>query len=355
MNNAQLVIPSLTGLRQIAAFFVVLHHLVPETSNEYINGLLRELNVGVTMFFVLSGFLISYRYFDNYKSDFIWTKKYVVRRFARIYPMYFLVTSVIFLNEVRTNSQSGYDIFISYILNISFLKGFSDKYVYSGIAQGWTLTVEECFYILAPILFYLFHNKKSLLFLMPLLIFATGFLFERTNLMSHNSILINTIFGRIFEFFVGIMAFLIFKSYSNHIQIIFKSCLTVMSIFLFMILINIQVLFIQDDLHKYAVQSFTGWMINSFLISSSVALLILGLATEKTLLNKILSSNLFQILGKSSYTLYLVHWGIFSYLLGIMTGNNTILLIIAVQILAILLWRFIEEPLNTKISNYFIK
>jgi peptidoglycan/LPS O-acetylase OafA/YrhL len=58
-------IPALTGVRQIAAFMVVVNHLCPETKIVGIDNFIKELNVGVTIFFVLSGFLIAYRYYEK--------------------------------------------------------------------------------------------------------------------------------------------------------------------------------------------------------------------------------------------------------------------------------------------------
>ena len=38
-------------------------------------------------------------------------------------------------------------------LNIFFIRGFFDDLKFTGVGQGWSLTVEECFYLLAPVLF----------------------------------------------------------------------------------------------------------------------------------------------------------------------------------------------------------
>src|SRR5690606_34174966 len=78
----------LTGVRAIAAFMVYLHHFNPITQNnnfKYPYLFINEFHVGVTLFFVLSGFLIAYRYSEMNNFSF---KNYFVNRFARIYPMY---------------------------------------------------------------------------------------------------------------------------------------------------------------------------------------------------------------------------------------------------------------------------
>ncbi len=48
---------ALTGLRAMAAYMVYAHHFNPIPKNYAVHGLVNELHIGVTLFFVLSGFL----------------------------------------------------------------------------------------------------------------------------------------------------------------------------------------------------------------------------------------------------------------------------------------------------------
>ena len=60
--------PALTGIRALAAFMVYIHHYNPfsiEFFGKYIHDFFSEFHIGVTIFFVLSGFLICNRYFDE--------------------------------------------------------------------------------------------------------------------------------------------------------------------------------------------------------------------------------------------------------------------------------------------------
>jgi peptidoglycan/LPS O-acetylase OafA/YrhL len=76
--------PNLNGLRFFAAFSVMLYHFFGEG---LING-----HYGVVLFFVLSGFLITYLLFEE-KEKFgkIEIKKFYFRRILRIWPLYYLV------------------------------------------------------------------------------------------------------------------------------------------------------------------------------------------------------------------------------------------------------------------------
>ena len=83
---------ALTGIRAIAAYMVFFHHYNPFVKfiySYFIYSNINEFHIGVTLFFVLSGFLISFKYLNN--NDFNYTK-YFINRFSRIYPIYFILT-----------------------------------------------------------------------------------------------------------------------------------------------------------------------------------------------------------------------------------------------------------------------
>lgn len=77
-------IDSLTGIRAIAAGIVVMHHLIPSNNKGLLSSVLEEFNVSVTIFFVLSGFLIIYRYYGKYEKGENWYYNYAINRIARI-------------------------------------------------------------------------------------------------------------------------------------------------------------------------------------------------------------------------------------------------------------------------------
>ncbi len=185
MEKVNLVnFPALTGVRVVAAFMVYVHHFNPfevEIVGKNIHYFFDGFHVGVTLFFVLSGFLIAHRYLDDADFEF---KSYLQKRIARIYPMYFILTSATFISGYFL--AKSYGSFGTYFLNISFLRGFFDDLKFTGIPQGWTLTVEETFYFLAPLFFVFIRKNKIMLIALPLCFIAIGFflvqLFENSNL-----------------------------------------------------------------------------------------------------------------------------------------------------------------------------
>ena len=143
-------IPALTGVRAVAAYLVFFHH---HPTKLLVAGPLLlwwELHVGVTLFFVLSGFVITWRYDRRGPVRESFLKGYFVNRFARIYPLYFaLVVPVMLSYHVRSPR--------AWLLNLTVFTSLD-----AGIPQAWSLRVEECFYLAAPFLFFLWKRRPFL-------------------------------------------------------------------------------------------------------------------------------------------------------------------------------------------------
>src|SRR3569833_2851189 len=174
-----------------------------------------EFHIGVSIFFVLSGFLITFRYYNSFHLTKEWFLQYLKNRVARIYPMYFLLTVAAFIyyfatGDVKITKGSSHTVGLMF-MNITFVRGFFYQYWDTGIAQGWSLTVEECFYFSAPIIF-LIAKKYNKFYIQPVIItlFAIimTFIFKDINwhgfFGNYTFVLCFTFFGRCFEFFVGV-------------------------------------------------------------------------------------------------------------------------------------------------------
>jgi peptidoglycan/LPS O-acetylase OafA/YrhL len=158
-------IKQLDSVRAIAVILVIISHWVPQTHiiNKTPNGA-----IGVNIFFVLSGFLISKILFDHRnKAEQLDVSKYKViknfyfRRMLRIFPIYYLTifTLLIFHEHTDTNIKSAFLYFFTYTSNFYF---FQLQHWDGMISHLWTLAVEEQFYLIWPWLM-LLVNKKYLL------------------------------------------------------------------------------------------------------------------------------------------------------------------------------------------------
>lgn len=151
--------PSLDGLRAIAVTLVFLHHF---------NSTVFSLGwIGVNLFFVLSGFLITTVILNSVTQPNFF-KNFYIRRTLRIFPLYYLAI-IIFLiilpywssKEIYISSKETFWYFFFYVQNVYIsIKGANAGY----LGHFWTLAVEEQFYILWPLIVFLnYKNTKRLI------------------------------------------------------------------------------------------------------------------------------------------------------------------------------------------------
>ena len=339
------IFPSLTGIRAIAAYMVFIHHY-NTFANKGLHDFFGEFHIGVTLFFVLSGFLIAHRYYNIEVFDF---KNYIVKRIARIYPMYFLLTTATFAFFAFFHAQYQMEDVKVYLMNITFLRGFLDDLKFSGIAQGWSLTVEELFYLLAPLFFILIKKSKNFFIALPLLFIGLGLLlvqlcssFSFYGLMHSIDFMMDfTFFGRITEFFIGIgLAIYLQKDTKSSTQPWFTS------LGLLFIILSVYSLSLLKVGNGNGTDCILGKTINTLMLPLfGIAPLYYGLIKERSWLSRFLSSSLMVLSGKSSYIFYLIHMGIVVMVLHKFTLNIGIVFL-CLNLIAIVLYRFVEKPLN---------
>lgn len=179
--NNKIYFPNLNGIRFIAAFLVIIHHieqiknlfgLESKWTNPAIN-LIGPL--GVILFFVLSGFLITYLLLVEEKEmKGISIKSFYIRRILRIWPLYyliivlsfFLIPQISFLNLTGWSDHIYDDFFLKLVLFVFFLPNLA-LVLFPPVAyasQTWSVGVEEQFYLIWPILIKNVKNKKRLLY-----------------------------------------------------------------------------------------------------------------------------------------------------------------------------------------------
>ena len=345
--------PALTGIRAISAFMVYIHHFHPfseELIGSILFKILKETHIGVSVFFVLSGFLIAYRYYGQKQFNF---KKYLVNRIARIYPVYFALTLATFFVSPDL-FMGSYSILL---LNITFLRGFFHEFLFSGIAPGWSLSVEETFYFAAPIFFYFIRKSRLFLVVLPLACLFLGWALVQVfapitfhGFFGSNSfMLLYTFLGRSIEFFAGISLAILFMNSSrkNHGFVftllglaMIGVCLTALGYF-------------SGETFKYGIFHPIGiWINNLILPIFAVSVLFYGLLTETTWFSRFLSTPAMELMGKSSYIFYLIHMGIISNGL-LSVSSNLIFHFVSLNLISIALYKFFEDPMNHFIRRKF--
>jgi peptidoglycan/LPS O-acetylase OafA/YrhL len=188
MKN-RIVFPGLNELRAFAAFAVVFHHVELYKKRIGISSLydtklrycLEHLgHNGVFLFFVLSGFLITYLLLSEIKiNDRVSLRNFYARRILRIWPLYYII---VLLSFFIVPYAAGFDFFskethymrgilslnlgMNLVLFIFFLSNLA-MIIYTpvvGASQSWSVSVEEQFYAIWPLLMNIFKKRPWIAF-----------------------------------------------------------------------------------------------------------------------------------------------------------------------------------------------
>jgi|WetSurMetagenome_2_1015567.scaffolds.fasta_scaffold06840_2 peptidoglycan/LPS O-acetylase OafA/YrhL len=145
-------IEQLTFTRFLAAIPIVIYHfgseLFPYNANAFFF-IVKQANLGVSYFFVLSGFVMIIAYSGNGQSA-INPGKYYLNRFARIYPVYFLALMMLVLYYIIRDKSFT---FTAFAMNLFVVQSWFPSYPLTLNGPSWSLAVEFFFYLLFPFLF----------------------------------------------------------------------------------------------------------------------------------------------------------------------------------------------------------
>ena len=345
--------PEIDGLRAIAVGAVILYHSqITILGHQPFKGGF----IGVDIFFVISGYLITSIIYKELSSTGSFSFKYFYeRRVRRILPalLFVMLVSYIFAWIFLLPSS-----FLDFSKSILYSQGFSSNFYfhYSGqqyddpssllkpFLHTWSLSVEEQYYIIFPIfliIVFKFYRKYLIHFLFTGF-FISLFLAEwgSRNYPSATFYFIHT---RVWELVAGsLLAYyeinLGHRSKSKKLNLILP--------FIGLLLIAHSILFFNHNmLHP------------SFFTLSPVlgVCLIIWFSNKKDLITKILSFKLFVGIGLISYSLYLWHYPIFAFYRYIKntTGNYTNVFIVFIILLALSIFSYflIEKPFRKKNGN----
>ncbi len=349
------------GLRAIAIISIIGFHAYP---NIFKSGF-----IGVDIFFVISGYLITTIIFNDLENGKFRFKDFYIRRIRRIFPaliviLLFVIIFGWFFLLADEYQQLGKHVLAgsTFISNYIFLNesGYFDTAAEKKILLHlWSLSIEWQFYLIWPILLYYLWKKNNILFgLLALILisFQLNILIIKTN--SYHAFFLSQ--TRFWELLIGSLTSYIllknprlvsqdFKFKNNALIVNFINLLSKLKPIVGIGLIAISFFIINKDLN------FPGWW--SALPVIGVAIVILS--REDNFFNKfILSHPLLVWVGLISFPLYLWHWPILS-LAKLLWGKELSFLgilvcIILIVILAIFTYYLIEKPIQ-QTKNYYIK
>jgi peptidoglycan/LPS O-acetylase OafA/YrhL len=158
-------VDALTGIRAVAAILVVLTHAAYTTgkyTHGYVGLVYSRMEIGVPIFFVLSGFLLFTPWVraaaTQGQSPSV--RRYAWHRVRRIMPAYVVTVLVAYLvYHFRMAGPNPGHTWMGLFRNLTLTQIYTDEYLYSylhqGLTQMWSLAVEAAFYVALPVMAWL--------------------------------------------------------------------------------------------------------------------------------------------------------------------------------------------------------
>jgi peptidoglycan/LPS O-acetylase OafA/YrhL len=354
--------PDIDGLRAIAILSVLIFHIDPK----YLSGGF----VGVDIFFVISGFLITYIIKNEIETTSGFSfKNFYLRRARRLLPALFVtlfgssIFAVLFFSPSLLSSFGGS--LSSALLSVSnvFFWIEADYFDVSAklkpLLHTWPLSIEEQFYLFWPLVLLLLlrlSDKKYLFGTIILLILLSLYLnivFQNGNVsfIQNNFSTISEYFSdgkstiffllpfRVYEFMFG--AILVWIVNYELKQKYIYDILFILGLFF----IGYSVVFFDENM---LFPSYYG-------IIPVFGTVLLIFSSSFSSFNYLLSNKVFVSIGLISYSLYLVHWPIivfWNYLDNSITKYDKIYILLLSFVLAYLSYRFVEQPFRKRAIEF---
>ena len=161
---------ALDGVRGLAILLVLWHHCYMQPSTGIL-GSLYQLNraawVGVDLFFVLSGFLITGILFDSlHREDYF--QRFYKRRALRIFPLYYGVVLLLLVLSLPLGLHwhGRQWLLLGYLQNVGITQPFQfDISSWVTLNHFWSLSIEEQYYLVWPLVIYLVRSRIKLLWI----------------------------------------------------------------------------------------------------------------------------------------------------------------------------------------------
>jgi peptidoglycan/LPS O-acetylase OafA/YrhL len=306
--------------------------------------------LGVSFFFILSGFILSLNYKNKLGENTITFKEFWVARIAKIYPLHLLTLLIaipLCLNDFLSNSLAWFG---KLITNLFLLQSFvpNDKIFFSFNLPSWSLSDEMFFYLLFPIIITIYYkfSKTTFLSLILLLIIPIG-IFLVPDKFEHAIFYINPFF-RIGDFIIGMLLYNLYeqKIFGKWLKSkLSATLLEFASVGLFITFVGF---------HAYIPN---GYRYSCYYWIPMI-IIILIFSYQSGYLSDLLSNRILVLLGEISFGIYLIHNLAINYITFYNTKlsliDNPYILSIVILIVTIIAsyisYKFFELPINKYIK-----
>jgi len=343
MTNKSKVIPSLNGIRAISILIVIFsHYKILTDSLRHILPLqlLENGALGVNVFFIISGYLITYLLLEEEKKyGKVSLTNFYKRRTLRIFPAYYFLLLVYFILQQKKL------IFLSdnsWLTALTYTKYFNHSL--DGISEHlWSLSVEEHFYLLWPFVFVFLPSKRTAVLLIFIVLVPLIRIYAYNHSFKYFEIDALTIFQRADSLLFGCLLAIHYDKFCFYFNKIFKA---VKFPLLFVFLLLTLIIFIDEINKTYNLH--LGIITIPLLGSSGTITILVILMLIVYSINytgwwhRFLNSKPMDYIGRLSYSLYLWQQLIILGSLGFISERPYSLL--ALFIVANLSYYLIEKP-----------
>lgn len=337
--------PDIDGLRAVSVILVVAFHAFPE--------LVPGGFIGVDIFFVISGYLISKIIFEDLQAEKFSFLNFYQRRIRRIFPTllpmlfgcYIFGWFSLFSSEYMQLGKhlAGGSAFISNLINWSEEGYFNNSAETKPLIHLWSLGIEEQFYLFWPLILWVAWKRKINLFALTLGLAIFSFFMNLRIAPNAPTEVFFSPMTRIWELLAGgLLAW--YDLNSNHLKTYKSKFVDDLKLFLSicgLFLLCFSLSKISKDIN------FPGkWGVPPVL----AALFIISSGPNNWINKNLLSNRALVFIGLLSFPIYIWHWPLLSFAVIIEDGNPSALLkLVLVFIALILAWlsyRFLEVPIR---------
>lgn len=324
---------SLDALRFFSFFLVFIHHL-PISDSSFLSYFAKSGATGVSFFFVLSGFLITYiLIYEKSKFEKISLKKFFTRRILKIWPLFYAILLFAFLTPYilrllnLSSSDEGYE--PNWLVSIFFLENY--KMMYTGsfpntspLSVMWSLCVEEHFYIIWCLILYFIPIKRIPILIAISIIVANIF----RSVYHYLDIETLDVFSNIDYFAYGAIPAYIFMRKKellekvSAISLNFKYATMALAVIFAFLLPNLE----------YSLNFLITPLLYGLLFSSTIFF-----TTTKTNYIYINDNNLISKLGIYTYGLYLYHGIFINLMIKLLKNTNPEIKLLLISVSSLLI------------------
>lgn len=313
------------GLRAFAVLVVLFFHL----------GLLKNGYLGVDIFFVISGFLITGIVYSDFVQNKYSMRDFYIKRIRRILPLVFFIEIICLIVGYIVMLPDDYENLSQSVIATNFFANIVLQYITTGnywdvvneykpLLHTWSLGVEEQYYLLFPLIFLFLSKKRNYLF--PILLGLTAFSLFSYLMVTNEAFKFYLLPTRFFQISLGGIASIVITKFKKNGAIADLSFLLVLVI-----------VFVDLALSTELISILIVILISLFIIFN----------TENSISSKILTLKPIVFIGTISFSIYMWHQVIISFYRYAISDNisflSVLVLFVVILLLSVFSYYFIEE------------